>query len=313
MVSFRQSTAAAAFLTLAPLFWAGNFVVARALHADMPPVELAFWRWAIALAALAPFAWPGLWQYRRVIIRHWRYVVSLGATGIAGFSTLLYAALTSTSSMNALIFFAMSPALITPISWALLRERLARRQALGTLCSFAGAVLIITQGDPVAVVRNGFNPGDLVMLIAAPVWALYTVLLKQRPPTLPQLPALTASIGAGIVLLSPIYLWRVAAGEPVTPTSATVLGLLYIAICASALAFACWSRGIELVGPNRAGAYLHLTPVFGAILAFLLLDERLATYHMFGASLVGAGVLLANLTSREPHGRPIAIKSNPAE
>lgn len=291
--AFSQSVAASALLTLAPLFWAGNFVVARAMHAAIPPVTLAFWRWVLALAVLAPLAGPGLWQHRSAIRRHWRYIASLGATGIAGFSTLLYLALTATTSMNALIFFAASPVLIAPIAWALLRERLGLHQVIGPLCSLAGAVLIIAQGDPLVIVQNGFNRGDLVMLLAVPIWALYTVLLKRRPPTLPHLPALTASIAAGVVLLSPIYLWRVAAGEQVTLTGETVLGLLYIALCASVLGFACWSRGIALVGPNRAGAYLHLTPVFGALLAFMFLHEQLAVYHVPGAGLVFLGLWLA--------------------
>lgn len=294
----NQSAAASALLTLAPLFWAGNFVVARVMRADIAPVELAFWRWTIALALLMPFAWHGLWQHRRALCRHWRYIFSLGATGIAGFSTLLYVALTATTAMNALMFFAASPVLIAPIAWALLRERLTSFQVIGMLCSLSGAVLIITHGDPGSVVQNGFNAGDLVMLLAMPVWALYTVLLKRRPPALPHLPTLTASIGSGVVLLSPMYAWRVGAGEQVLLSGETVLGLLYIAVCASILAFACWSRGIALVGPNRAGNYLHLTPVFGALMAFLFLHERLAAYHILGISLVFVGLALAGQSMR---------------
>jgi drug/metabolite transporter (DMT)-like permease len=280
-------------LTLACLFWAGNFVIARAMHAEIPPIGLAFWRWTLALAVLAPFVGPLLWRHQGVLRRYWLYIASLGATGIAGFPALLYLALTATTSVNALIFFAASPVLIAPISWILLREQLGLFHVIGSLCSLTGAVLVIAQGAPMSIVRNGLNPGDLVMLVAVPVWALYTVLLKRRPTDLPQLPTLTASIIAGVLLLSPIYCWRMAAGEQLVLTTETMLSLLYVAIGASLLGFACWSRGIAVVGPNSAGNYLHLTPIFGVGLAFVFLHERLALYHLVGAMLVFSGLMLA--------------------
>lgn len=280
-------------IALAPLLWAGNFVVAYAVAPAIPPVSLAFWRWVIAFVILLPLTGPAIWRCRRVIAQQWLLIVVLGATGLAGFSLLSYQALTLTSAVNAVLLFAAAPVLTPPLARLLLREPLTLRTIASPIISLIGAVVIIVQGDLIALLALRFNPGDLIMLIAVPIWSLYTVLLNKRPAELPLSPLLTMTMGAAVALLAPIYAAQIANGEQTALDQASSLGLLYIAFGASIGGFFCWSYGVSRLGPNQAGSFIHLTPVFGVLLSIAFFDADLAAYHLIGAGMVGCGLALS--------------------
>jgi drug/metabolite transporter (DMT)-like permease len=284
----------------AALFWAGNFVVGRALGGAAPPVSLNFWRWTLALAILVPLSIGELRSHRRAILAHWPIIGALGVTGVAAFHTLVYQALTTTTALNALLFVATAPLVIALLSWLFFRDRLRRGQALGMVLSLAGAAVVILRGDPFALGGMRFNQGDLLLVGAVLVWAAYSVLLKRRPGGLPQLALLTAMGLAGWLALLPLYLWRLAAGERLALSAPNMAALAYIALFASVLGFIFWNAGVAALGPNRAGVYINLMPVFGAVLAIGLLGERLAPYHVVGAALVALGITLANYQRRSP-------------
>jgi drug/metabolite transporter (DMT)-like permease len=279
-------------------FWAGNFVVARAFHDVLPAVSLNVWRWLVALAILLPLSGRELLRRRDMVLRSWPLVLTLGATGVAAFHTFVYLALEHTSVMTAVLLVSTVPVVIPLLSWAIHRDRVRPRQAVGIAVSLLGAGVVILQGDPQAVFHLEIDRGALWMAAAVPMWALYSVLLKAVPPAMPQRTLLTATTIAGLLLLAPWYAWRLAAGEtlPVTPTS--VVAVLYIGVFAAVVAFLLWNRGVALVGPNRAGSFIHLMPVFGALLSFVFLGETLAPYHLVGALLVVTGLVLASARSR---------------
>jgi drug/metabolite transporter (DMT)-like permease len=285
-------------LAAATLFWAGNFVVARALRDELPPVSLNVWRWLIALAVLAPFAAPGLWRHRALLLARWRLFTLLGATGIAGFHTLVYLALAQTSVMNAVVIASTAPVAIVGLSFLTRGDPFGRRQAVGIAVSLAGALVVVVRGDPTALAALRLDGGTLWMLLAVPLWAGYSVLLRRVPAQLPQVVSLSASTIAGLALLAPVYAVQVALGERLALTPATLAGLLYIASFAAVAAFLLWNRGVGLIGPNRAGSFLHLMPVFGALLSFAFLGERPEGFHLAGAALVVAGLGLALGTPR---------------
>ena len=137
--------------------------------------------------------------------------------------------------------------------------------------------------------------GVLWMLVAVVMWAVYSILLRRRPTTLPLLPLLTATVLTGLGLLLPLYGWSLWRGEQMVMSVSTLLGVLYVGIFPSAVAFTFWNRGVVEVGANVAGMFLHLMPVFGGILAVLFLGEQVALFHLAGLGLVLAGI---SLTSR---------------
>jgi drug/metabolite transporter (DMT)-like permease len=284
-------------LTGAVLFWAGNFIVGRALRGDIPPVSLNFWRWTTALLILLPLSIAQLRRHRALLLQQWKLILVLGATGVAAFHTSVYLALTTTPAVNALMFLSIAPMVIALVSWLAFRDTITSRQALGIFISLVGALVVIARGDLSVLLALRFNPGDLWMLAAVPLWAVYSVLLKRRPAELPQLTLLTATVIAGVGLLLPLYLWQLWQlwhGETMVVNAPNLLGLLYIAVFASVVAFLCWNRGVAALGPTKAGMFTYLMPVFGAVLAVLFLGEPIALYHVLGAVFVLAGIALTN-------------------
>jgi drug/metabolite transporter (DMT)-like permease len=294
----RTSVVPYVLLTLAPLFWAGNFVIGRALRDNFAPIELNFGRWVLALLILLPLSYRQLREAWPILRAEWKLIVVLGVLGVAAFNTLAYQALNDTQALNASLFTSTVPVIVAVASWLLFRDTITAFQTLGISVSLVGVVVMITRGDMAALLNLRFNPGDLWMLLAAMVWGVYSALLKRRPADLAPLPLLTATVIVGLVAMVPLMLWQVGQGIVTTPSTENVFGLLYVSIFASVLAYLSWNSGITALGPNRGATFIHLMPIFGALLAILLLGEQLAAYHLIGAGLVFGGIALTNVRPR---------------
>jgi drug/metabolite transporter (DMT)-like permease len=285
-----------AALTLTALLWSTNFIIGRAVRDDVSPATLNFLRWAIALLILVPITLRDLQAHRVTLMRHWKLIVMLGFTGIAAFQTLGYLALTKTTALNTILLLALAPLAIVALSWLALGERVTRIQALGLGISLVGAAVLILHGDPATLAELRFNAGDLWMLLAVVLWAVYSVLLRRRPPEVPPLALHTMSVAAGTLWMLPAFGWQATHGRALPSSMAAWMAVGFIAVFSSALAHALWVRGVATIGPNRAGVFIHLIPVFGAVLAITFLGEELAAYHAAGAALALCGI---GLTSRK--------------
>lgn len=285
------------FLSLAALFWSGNFVVARAVHARIPPVGLAFWRWTVALAILLPFAAPGLARGWRTLARAWRVLVPLGVLGVGNFNLFVYVGLQETTATNGLLLQSACPAFIVAISAAVGAGRPSARQLAGIGTSLAGVVIILTRGAPAAISQLAFTRGDLWVLAAVLSWASYTVLLARRPAGVDPVALLTALIGIGILWIAPFYAWEIARGARMSLDAVTAGSVAYVALFASVGAYRLWNEGVARVGADRAGIFLHLMPAFGSILAIALLGEAPRAFHLAGFALILAGVYLAGVVA----------------
>ena len=292
---FRSPTLA---LTLATLFWAGSFVVLRALRAEIDPVSLTFLRWLISLLILAPFVWREMVAHIHTVLREWRLVPSLGATGIAMFHPLVFIALQHTSATNALLTFSLSPVVILICASIGSGTRPSARETIGVALSLGGAAILITRGSLAELISSGFNVGDLWMLVAVAAWTAYSLLLRRRPAHLPQNVTLVSSICVALPLL--LAVGTIAPDGPMTyltihlkPT--VILAIAYIALFASVISFLFWSYGVAEIGASRAGQFVHLMPVFGAALAFVFLGEPLSWPQIAGAGLVFSGIAMIEL------------------
>ncbi len=265
----------------------------RALRDAFDPVSLNFWRWTVASLILVPFALPALLAQRAVLRRDAGILLVLAFFGVAVFQTLVYLGLRTTTAVNAVLLNSSLPLFMLLCSWALERERATLRQVAGMLVSFAGILVILSRGELDRLLQVQFQAGDAWILLAMPVWGIYSVLLKRRPPELGGHAFLLAISAAGALMLAPIYGLQAIASPPSWPAPAEALGVLYIALAASVLAFAFWNRGVAEVGANAAGFTLHLLPAFGTALAILFLDERFALFHAVGFATILCGVFLA--------------------
>jgi drug/metabolite transporter (DMT)-like permease len=281
------------FLMLLPgLFWAGNAIVARSLAGDVPPIGLVFWRWTVGAVLILPFAARHLARDWAALARSWPIMLLLSVLGISIFNTFLYISAHTTTALNIVMLQSALPVMIVLMTFLLFRDRLTGRQALGIAVSLAGTLVLIAHGDLSVLAHLDVNEGDLWMLAAVVSYAVYTALLRLRPPV-HALSFLFAIFTIGSLVLLPFYLGETLRGQPVPLTMMTLLGIGYVAIFASIIATLAFNRTVELLGANAAGLVVHLVPVFGTILAVLLLGERFQIYHAVGIGLIGIGLWLA--------------------
>ncbi len=279
-------------LALAILFWAGNNIVGRAVRAEVPPVGLAFWRWTLATVFLFPFAWRFLKKDLSLVRQHLPIMALLAFLGIGSFNTLLYSGLQYTVAINAFLLQTLMPAVVILMSWAFFKEKVSAGQLLGIAVAFVGAAFIIFRGSLETLLTFKLNPGDAIIFVGVVLYAAYTALLRLRPPMHP-LSFVLATFMLGVPMILPFYVWETFSGRAMTLSAPTLFSLLYVAIFPSILSYIFYNRGVELVGANRAGLSAYLMPVFGTVLAVLLLSEAFKVYHALGIGLVFLGVVVA--------------------
>lgn len=295
---WRRSIYPYLLLSLSSLFWAGNWVVGRAVREAMPPLALDFWRWAVAALLLAPVALPRIAGSATALRRHWLLLFLLGFTGVALFQALIYTGLRYTSSVNGVLMNSASPLFIVLVAWLLDGERVTPRQLLGVALSFAGILVIMNRGDLASLRHFRFNPGDLVVLLAMPVWGVYSVLVRRRPAAIDGIVLIFVIAVIGAAVVAPFYALETAFFAAPRLGWESAGAVLYIACFASIGAYLCWNRGVEIVGPSRAGFTIHLLPAFGTVLAVLTLGERVHLFHLAGITTILAGVWLATTARR---------------
>lgn len=292
-------TLAYSLLTLAALFWTGNWVAGRMLADLVPPSALTFWRWAIAVALLMPFVGPRLWAARALLAREWRPIVALGLLGGGLHNVLQYWGLQYTLATNGAIFNATTPVLIIVLGTLLFREPLPRRAAAGAVIALGGALALITRLDLATLLAVGPNRGDLLILISMVMLSAYTVGLRRRPAGLDALSFLACFAIVALVPVGIGYAFEHAAGKRIVLNATSVGGMLYIAVFPALLAYLFWDIGVRAVGAARAGVFMYLMPVFGSILGMAFLGERFELYHAVGMGLIFAGVAIATRGGRK--------------
>ena len=295
-------------LALTALFWAGNWVIGRAVVSDgqIPPVALAWWRWAIAVALMLPFAWP---QIRRhwATIRQRRLIIALLAVLGMGFHNLLsYVGLQYTTATNGVMLYSAIPVIIILLGVMFFKQRVTAKQMLGVAVSLLGVLAILAKGHLETLATLQFNRGDLILLAAMLLWALYTLVLKWRPEGIPGLALLAVCGAIGLIAMTPVYAWELSVGKSIKWSWGVAAALLYVGLLPSFIGYIFWNRGVAAVGPSVAGLFMHLVLVFGCLLAWLFLDERLFWFHLLGVGLIFAGLYL---TTRVANPAPTAIEA----
>ncbi|MDD5105396.1 MAG: DMT family transporter [Desulfuromonadaceae bacterium] len=285
-------------LILTTLFWAGNFVLGRAVNTVIPPITLSFWRWALAFLILLPFSIQHLISQRLLIRKSWKNLIYFGILGVSCFNTFVYIGLHSTTATNALLLNSIIPVLIVIISRIFAKVPVSRAQAAGILMSLAGVVTIICRADIGRLLALRVNGGDLWVLLAVICWAIHSFRLRLRSAELHPLSFLSAIIAIGLVFIFPVYLWEISRGGRVTLDLVSCGSMLYVAVFPSLLAYLFWNHAVVELGPNKAGLFIHLMPVFGTILSIMFLGESLQLFHVAGICLISLGIYLTTATRR---------------
>lgn len=280
-------------LLLTTLFWGGNVVAGKLAIGQVSPMAVTFLRWLIACAALALIASRAIAAEWRLVLPSWRYTIMMAGIGFTAFNALFYAAAYHTSAVNIAIIQGSTPIFVL-LGTLVLGARFRTLQICGVLATLMGVVLVATHGDIHVLSTLALNRGDLWVLGASILYALFTLALRWKPKV-SGLVFFAAMAAAACVTSVPLVVAEGLMGELRWPSLWGWLIILYIALLPSLLCQVFYIRGIELIGPGRASVFYNLVPVFGAVLSTIVLSEPFAPYHVLALALVLGGIVVAEL------------------
>ena len=291
----KQNNLAYIFLILATIFWSGNFIVGKAASIfEIPPFSLNFYRWLFAGLILLPFTFKELILKKNYIFKNLGFFIILGITSITIFNSIVYYSLHYTQVISGVLMISTIPVWIIFISSILKIEKTNIFQIIGVGLSLLGVIFIITKADLNLIKNLDFNKGDLTMVVAMFSWAIYSALLKKKTYEISQITLLQVVIITGLIFLIPIYIIEMSLGNVIKLDKPFLLTLTYVVLFPVLASFFFSIKGIALIGANRAGAFLHLMPIFGAIMAMVIFKEKFMFYHILGAIFIISGITLSN-------------------
>jgi drug/metabolite transporter (DMT)-like permease len=279
-------------LVLTTLMWAGNAIASRLAVGHVSPMALTSLRW-IAVCLIMPVIFRReLVQHAPVLKRKWKLIVLMGCVGFTAFNTMMYIAAHHTTAINIGIVQGSIPVIVLIGALLVYGTPIRALQIAGVAITILGVVMVATKGDANVLASLAFNIGDLWMIVACFFYAGYTIALRERPQ-IPGLVFFTAVAIIACLVSLPLLAWEIAAGIAFWPTTQGWFIVLYVALFPSLLSQIFFMRGVDTIGPGRAGVFVNLVPVFAALLAVLILTEPFEWYHAVALALVLGGIWLA--------------------
>jgi drug/metabolite transporter (DMT)-like permease len=283
------------FLLLTVTFWAGNFIVGKyASLYEVPPFSLNFYRWFFAWVILAPFTLPEIIKKKEYILQNYKLFIVLGVTSITIFNSIVYYSLNFTQVISGVLMISTIPVMIMFFSSILEIEKTNEFQIIGVILSFLGVIIIITKANFEILKNLDFNKGDITMVVAMFSWALYSTLLKRQKYEISQISLLQVVISFGLIFLIPVYFIEYQVGFRINLDKPFIFILSYVVLLPGLASFILWIKGISMIGANRSGVFLHLMPIFSAVMAMIFFNEKFMFYHILGACFIITGILLSN-------------------
>ncbi len=271
----------------------------RGVREDVPPVGLSFWRTLLGLLLILPLFMRPVRRQARIVVRHWRILSLLAFLLVITGNTLLFLSLQLTFVINVVVLNSTEPILILLVAWLLFRDSVTARQSVGIAVSLCGVLLMISSGDLASLAELNLNRGDVVVLLAYLSWSFYAVLLRLVPAQLEPGVLMVVLLGFGSLFGLPLYLFEHFSFRPTPFDWVSVLTIFTLAMTNSVAAVFLWNRAVRLLGPGRAGPYMHLIPAFGVVMAITLLDESLQPYHLVGICLIGIGIYTSTMWGKK--------------
>ena len=279
-------------LALTTLLWGGNAIASRLAVGNVSPMALTSLRW-IGVALVFPVIFRReLVAYWPVIRANWLQITVMGALGFTVFNALMYVAGHYTTAINMGITQGAIPAMVMIGAWVIFRTPLGVLQIIGLMLTMLGVMLVALHGDLAELTRLAFNYGDVLMVIAGGFYAGYTLALRKRP-ALPGLVFFTCMAIVACLLSLALFGWEIALRQQLWPNWQGWLIVLYVTLGPSIASQLMFMRGVELIGPARAGLFVNLVPIWSAVLGVLVLKEPFAAYHGIALLLVLGGIWIA--------------------
>jgi len=280
---------------LATIIWSGNFVISRAVNQEIPPVSLAFYRWALATVLITPLAYQKFKQQKQLIFQNWKYLFWVSLSGITLFNTFVYVAGHYTSAINmALIGTTSSPIFATIMAIIFLKEKLNIFRIVGMLICIAGIILLLSQGSWKKLASFTFSTGDLWILAGALAFAVYNILVRKKPACITPVNFLFIIFLFGTLLLLPAYIIELSFTKPVQWNGNIIGSIIYLGLGTSVISFLCWNAALQKLGTGTTVLFGNLIPIFSTLEAVWLLGESINNIHIISGLLVIGGLVIAN-------------------
>jgi len=285
-------------LILCAFFWSGNFIVGKfATLYEVPPLTLNFFRWLIVWIILIPFTFRDILKNIKVIKKNFYPLLLMSITSISIFNSVVYYSLNFTQVLNGALMISIIPVLIVFISFIFKTEKINFSQIFGLLLSITGVLTIITRLDFSKLINLDLNKGDLWLLVAMLSWAIYSTMLITHKTGLKYLSFMTAIVSIGLIFLFPQFLFELSNHQVIKFNIPFILITSYVVFFAGLGSYILWNKAVVIVGPNKAGIFLHLMPVFSSFMAIFLLNEKLMNFHIIGAIIIIIGIYLSSKKS----------------
>ena len=278
----------------ATAIWSGNFIVARGLSENIPPISLAFYRWMVAVIVFTPFATSALLKEWPIIKKHIIYFSITSFLGITIFNTLIYFAGHTTTAMNLSLIAITFPIFILLFSRILFKEFITIKKGVGITLVLIGVLFLITKGKFSTLLSISFNIGDVWMLLASIIFAIYSLFLKNKPKGLSIIALQFSTFILGLIFLFPFFLWEQTTVHQSFLNQTTIPAILYVGIFASLCAFILWNKAIVVLGPSKAGMVYYTLPLFSGFLGYLFLHESISMIHFYSVTLIFSGIVATN-------------------
>jgi drug/metabolite transporter (DMT)-like permease len=294
-----------ALAVLTTLIWSGNYVIARGINKQLPPVSLAFYRWSLASVCIAPFAWKKFQLEKQILFFKKQYIFWTALTGVTIFNTFIYFAGHYTSAINlALIGTTSAPVFATIFAVIFLKERAGILRITGMLICISGILFLLSGGDLQQLAHFRFGKGDLLILTSAFSFAIYNTLVRKKPAAISPSVFLFVVFTIGTICLFPFYIYELMHSLPVQWNMNMLFIILYLGIGNSIIAFFCWNASISRIGASGTALFANLIPVFSTIEAVWLLGEQFSPIHLISGLLVICGLIIANIK------KPAEVRAN---
>ena len=279
------------------VIWSGNYVIAKGIAKQLPPVTLAFFRWLLAALCILPFAIKTILQQQAIFLANKKYIFWTALTGVTIFNTFIYLAGHYTSAINlALIGTTSAPIFATLMAAFFLKENISKYRITGMVICITGILYLLSQGSLHQLAGLHFGKGDVLVLISAFTFAIYNTLVRKKPAAISPIAFLAVIFTLGAACLLPFYLYEFMHTPPVQWTANMGWIILYLGIGNSIIAFFCWNASIERLGAAGTALFGNLIPVFSTIEAVLFLHETFSPIHLISGLLVIGGLMIANIT-----------------
>ncbi|MFT3843903.1 MAG: DMT family transporter [Lacibacter sp.] len=279
----------------ATIIWSGNFIIARAVIKDIPPISLAFYRWLTAVMVVLPAAWKHIAQAWIVVKQNKAYFFWTSLTGVSLFNTFVYIAGHSSTAINlALIGTTSSPVFSIILAHYFLKERISWLRVLSIIMCVSGILFLLSNGSWKNLLHLKFTSGDGWVLLGAFSFAVYNIFVRKKPPGISPIGFLFFIFLIGTVCLFPAFLIELTYTKPVEWTYKTTAVILYLGVGASVLSFLLWNRSIREIGAGRTALFGNLIPVFSTIEAVSYLGEKITHIHIISFVLIILGLLIDN-------------------